>query len=90
MTAQYKTWEGKWPFVILLDGEDVFNVLYYETGFEQLHPQLHIHTWMEERNQQYQDHWKVVRVDEDRSRVSEWAVCFQTSEMRDMFALKWI
>jgi len=90
MTAYYKTWEGKWPFVILIQDKDIENILYYETGFEQLHPQLHIHSWMEERNQTYYETWKVVRVSEDRSIRSEWAVCFQTAEMRDMFVLKWL
>lgn len=90
MTASYKTWQGKWPFVILIADKDIENILYYETGFEQLHPQLHIHQWMEERDQTYHETWKVVRVNQDPALISEWAVCFQTAEMRDMFALKWL
>lgn len=90
MISCYKNWNGKWPFVILINSKNISDLLYYETGFEQLHPLPEIHTWMKEREQIYLETWKVVKVTDHQSFEPEWAFCFETSEMRDMFALKWL
>lgn len=90
MTAVYKTWVGKVPYVIVVDRDSIKDLLYYETGFEQLHPLPEVHEWMEQRNYQYGFNWKVVRVDPDRKNVSDWAFCFDNPEIRDMFSLRWL
>ena len=90
MTAVYKTWVGNLPCVIILDKETLGNLLYYETGFEQLHPLPEVHKWMEERDHDYGITWKVVRVDPDRGNHSDWAFCFNNSEIRDLFTLRWL
>jgi hypothetical protein len=87
---EYKTWEGKWPNVILLSGEDIGKILYYETGFEQLHPDPAIIDWMEERGYNYYYDWRVVRVDPRiLGRHSEWAICFPNKQILELFLLKW-
>ncbi len=90
MSYSYKTWVGKVPYAIILDRDSIGNLLYYETGFEQLHPLPEIHEWMELRDYDYGINWKVVRVDPNRANVSDWAFCFDTAEMRDLFALRWL
>jgi hypothetical protein len=90
MTTLYKTWVGNLPCVIILDKEALGNLLYYETGFEQLHPLPEIHEWMEERDHDYGITWKVVRVDPDRANHSDWAFCFNNAEIRDLFTLRWL
>jgi hypothetical protein len=81
---EYKTWEGKYPHVILLSPDAAVKVLYYETGFEQLHPFPNIIDWMEERSYNYDKDWKVVRVD------PEWAICFADRQTCELFVLKWL
>lgn len=90
MTSSYKTWIGKIPYVIIVDSDKIHDLLYYETGFEQLHPLPEVHEWMKDRNYDYGINWKVVRVEPDRGKLSDWAFCFETSEMRNMFALRWL
>lgn len=90
MSHSYKTWVGKVPYAIIIDRESMRDLLYYETGFEQLHPVPEIHQWMSERNYNYGMTWKVVRVDPDRGRESDWAFCFDSTEIRDMFTLRWL
>lgn len=85
MTAEYKTWIGAVPYVIVINLETVNDLLYYETGFEQLHPLPEIHKWMEERDHEYMVTWKAVRIDR-----KDWAICFNNSETRDLFALRWL
>ena len=87
---EYKTWEGKWPHVILLSPEKVVEVLYYETGFEQLHPLPEIYDWMKERGYSYYNDWRVVRVDPGRGRHSDWAICFPNKQILELFVLKWL
>jgi hypothetical protein len=90
VSGVYKTWVGELPHVIILDKESIGDLLYYETGFEQLHPMPEIHIWMEQRNHDYGITWKVVRVDPNRANLSDWAFCFNTTEIRDMFAMRWL
>lgn len=91
MAVMYKnTWVGKYPCVIILTDDDVHRVLYYETGFEQLHPLPEIHKWMEERNYEYYVNWKVLREYEDRGKVSAWIIAFDDENIAQMFMLKWL
>jgi hypothetical protein len=90
MTAVFKTWVGELPYVIIVNGNTLGELLYYETGFEQLHPIPEIVEWMEERNYKYRQSWKVVRVDLDKGNRSDWALCFNNSEIRDLFTLRWL
>jgi hypothetical protein len=87
---EYKVWEGKWPHVILLSHSKVGEVLYYESGFEQLHPDPAIIDWMKERSYNYHHDWRVVRVDPDKGNKSEWALCFPNKEICEMFVLRWL
>lgn len=90
MTSEYKTWVGKLPYVIIVDRDTIQDLLYYETGFEQLHPLPEVHEWMEQRDHDYGLTWKVVRVEPDRGKISDWAFCFNNSEIRDLFTLRWL
>lgn len=83
---QYKEWPGKLPHAVLLSGEDAIKILYYETGFEQLHPIPPIYSWMEERGFEYQIDWKCVTV----TAREEWALCFPNKEICELFLLKWL
>ena len=87
MSVEFKSsWEGEYPFVILLSSPEVHDVLYYETGFEQLHPLPSIIDWMEERDYSYQSDWKVVSVSPRR----EWGICFKQEPACQLFLLKWL
>lgn len=87
---EYKTWVGKFPHVILLKGDKVWEILYYETGFEQLHPFPSTIDWMTTQGCKYHEHWKVVRAEDDRSKESEWALCFANEQHRELFTLKFL
>jgi hypothetical protein len=87
---EYKTWEGKYPHVILLSLDTAVTVLYYETGFEQLHPLPNIIDWMEERSYNYDDDWKVIRVEDKPENRSNWAICFISRQACELFTLKWL
>jgi hypothetical protein len=87
---EYKTWEGKYPHVILLSTEKAVTILYYETGFEQLHPYPEIIDWMRKRGHGYPYDWKVVRVDPNRANTSDWAICFSNKQTCELFVLKWL
>jgi hypothetical protein len=90
MTSEYKTWVGNLPYVIVIGQGAIGDLLYYETGFEQLHPLPEVHEWMEQRDHDYGLTWKVVRVDPNRGNRSDWAFCFNNSEIRDLFTLRWL
>lgn len=82
---EYKVWPGKYPHALLLSEHEVFDILYYETGFEQLHPLPNIIDWMEERNYIYYTDWKCIVVTPKK----EWAICFPNKEICELFLLKW-
>lgn len=87
---EYKTWEGKYPHVILLSSEKAVEVLYYETGFEQLHPLPEVIDWMKERSYNYRSDWKVVRISDNPANRSDWAICFANKQACELFVLKWL
>jgi hypothetical protein len=87
MPVVYKnTWTGKWPYALILTAPEVYDVLYYETGFEQLHPILPIHEWMEDRGHTYQKDWNCVTL----TPKTEWAIIFQDEVTCELFMLRWL
>jgi hypothetical protein len=69
---------------ILLDHEQRAKWLYYETGFEQLHPVPEIHAWMEKQSYEYYKDWNCVKVFNDVYYLE-----FRDKETATMFLLKW-
>ena len=66
------------------------DVLYYETGFEQLHPYIHITEWMSEQGFEYQKDWQCISVPHTFDQRSYYKLSFATEEMASLFALKWL
>lgn len=87
---EYKTWIGRMSNVILLSGDDLVKVLYYETGFEQLHPFPNIIDWMKKHGCEYHENWKVVREEPNMTKDSCWAICFENKKHCELFVLKWL
>jgi len=58
--------------------------LYYETGFEQLHPNPDIIYWMEEQNYVYGRDWKV-----DTFTGRDYWITFPNKEIAALFLIKW-
>ena len=67
-----------------LDKQQMKTLLYYETGFEQLHPIPPVHEWMSEHNWEYYDDWNCVKVFNDVYYME-----FRDDEMAVLFWLKW-
>lgn len=87
MAIEYKaTWSGTKPHAILLTAPEAHEVLYFETGFEQLHPLPEIIIWMEEQGYKYHKDWSVVTV----SQRHEWAICLPNDKIAEMFMMKWL
>jgi hypothetical protein len=66
------------------------DILYYETGFEQLHPYIFITQWMEDQGFQYQKDWRCISVRHSFQQRSYYKLQFDTEEMASIFALKWL
>ena len=62
--------------------------LYYETGFEQLHPHLEIIQWMKEQGYQYSRDWSCTRKVTQTARAN-YALEFPNKEIQTMFVLRW-
>lgn len=60
------------------------DLLYYETGFEQLHPIPSVHEWMEERGWEYYKDWNCVKVFNDVYYME-----FKDNKVATWFALRW-
>jgi hypothetical protein len=87
MAVEYKAvWVGSMPHAILLTAPEAHTVLYYETGFEQLHPTPDIIHWMEEQGYLYQKDWSVATV----SVRHEWAICLPNEKIAELFMMKWL
>ena len=65
-------------------------LLYFETGFEQLHPLLEIHAWMAEHGWEYHRDWKCVKVPHTFDQRSYYQLCFESEQAATMFTLKWL
>jgi hypothetical protein len=87
MPVHYRTsWAGKLPYAILVSGDEAHDILYYETGFEQLHPIPPVHDWMTERGYKYPNTWNCVTVTPKK----EWAIIFSDQKICEMFMLRWL
>jgi len=78
---------------VKLSNQQVENLLYYETGFEQMHPHLGAIEWMEEYGWKYRDDWNCVKVAPDgqiRNARIYYKLTFADDEMASMFLLKWL
>jgi hypothetical protein len=62
----------------------VHNWLYYETGFEQLHPYPHIISWMEEQGYAYGIDWKVTYI------AMDYFIVFPNSKIAALFVARWL
>ena len=67
-----------------LDKHQQLELLYYETGFEQLHPIPPIYDWMEERGWEYYKDWNCIKVSKDVYYME-----FKDDQMAVMFLLRW-
>lgn len=67
------------------------DLLYYETGSEQMHPWPEIHQWMEELGYTYGKDWHCSRVIRASGRNVETGYCleFPTEELLALFLLRW-
>lgn len=70
---------------VYLDAEQQARLLYYESGFEQLHPILIIHKWMEERGWEYYQDYRCVMQSRD-----VYFMEFSDDKIAEMFMLKWL
>ena len=77
----FSSFEDAWRWVEIK--ADVRNWLYYETGFEQLHPITAIHEWMDEQGLEYDKDWNVVR------RGKDYYIQFPDDETKLLFLLRW-
>ena len=69
---------------IAVSDHKIADWLYYETGFEQLHPQLDIHEWMESLGYEYYRDWNCRRIDQDH-----YVLEFPSAEVASLFLLRW-
>lgn len=75
---------------IKLNNSNRDEVLYYETGFEQMHPYLHIIQWMRDAGYEYRKDWYCTSVNHKFDQRSYYKLEFTTKEMASMFALRWL
>jgi|APGre2960657373_1045057.scaffolds.fasta_scaffold01272_3 hypothetical protein len=71
-----------------LDKHQQLELLYYETGFEQLQPIPPIHAWMEERGWEYYKDWTCVKAFND-DLCCVYYLEFKDDKMAVMFWLRW-
>ena len=71
---------------ITLNSDQLHQVLYYETGFEQLHPIPPIHDWMSLLGYRYMHDWRCYRQDQ----TIEWVLEFPSADVAELFVLKWL
>lgn len=71
-----------------LDRNQTFNWLYYETGFEQLHPHIEMITWMQKQGWQYYTDWDC-KGRSNNLGEDEYVLRFRDQEMMTMFLLRW-
>jgi len=72
--------------VIKLTIDQMREVLYYETGFEQLHPIPPIINWMRSLGYRYTHDWRCYR----REQTIEWVLEFPSADVAELFVLKWL
>jgi hypothetical protein len=75
---------------IKLNNSNRDDVLYYETGFEQMHPNPEIMKWAESQGWLYYKDWKCTKVPHTATERDYYKLSFATQEMASLFALKWM
>ena len=60
-----------------LTQKQIGELLYYETGFEQLHPNIDIIHWMSERGWEYHIDWHCVKVPHTYDQRSYYKLVFE-------------
>ena len=70
--------------VVTVPDDMIHKWLYYETGFEQLHPNPDIVYWMAEQGYAYNLHWKVYAFTPRNYRF-----VFPNDEIAALFLIKW-
>lgn len=76
---------------IVLASSEVFKVLYYETGFEQLHPKPEVWDWMNDQGYTYKIDWRVgVAPAIDHGELPYYWFEFPNNEIMSLFALRWM
>lgn len=73
---------------MILTNDQTDKWLYYETGFEQLHPNPSIIDWMVERGYVYQTNWNCKRM-VTRTGQNKYALMFPNEEIKTLFMLRW-
>lgn len=73
---------------MILTTEQIDKWLYYETGFEQLHPHPGIIKWMEEQGYKYKKDWSCTRGSTFTDR-NKYSLEFPNKEIKTMFVLRW-
>jgi len=75
--------------LLKLTNKQIEELLYYETGFEQLHPIPPIHNWMEEHGWEYHKDWDCKRLVWE-TQGSMYGLEFRDDEIMGMFILRWL
>lgn len=76
---------------IVLSSKETMQLLYYETGFTQLHPKHEIYNWMLEQGHTYKVDWFVHHYPSiDHGELPYYILEFTSKEMMTLFALKWL
>jgi hypothetical protein len=65
--------------------------LYYETGFEQLHPKIEVIDWMTSMGYNYGTDYRVIcsTVDEEIKKSRDYFIEFPNSEIAALFIARW-
>jgi hypothetical protein len=71
---------------LVLSTDQQAQVLYYESGFEQLHPIPPIHDWMTQLGHEYYRDWCCKR----QLNNNQYVIEFPNNHVMDMFMLKWL
>jgi hypothetical protein len=76
---------------IVLTRAQVRELLYYETGFTQLHPNPEIYDWMVEQGYTYNVDWHVDHTPSiDYSEMPYYTIVFNDEKIMTAFVLRWL
>ena len=74
-----------------LSPEQQAKLLYYETGFEQLHPIPPVHDWMMQQGWDYYQDWNCHKIhDYNTDRTQGYVLEFKDEIMAELFWLRWL
>jgi hypothetical protein len=72
------------PWVIRLNRDMMFSVLYYETGFEQMHAAPWVVDWMQDQGWHYGRDWGVIKKNHN-----EHEIWFNSDRAQTLFMMRW-